>query len=425
MNNIAPDIGAENRYRTASETQIVDMLLVAAFVFELENGQREKAIARVTTALDDWIRLGLGFRMSERGERLFDPVEVVNRMKEAGHQGLDRFWLDHFVATSRAFAREWETSAAASASPRSLDAARFSLTLLRRFNLTGMECGQKLRLRLPLPLTQSSEGVEIEPIVAAELSARVTRSEGRLDFQLAAPSAPVVDIAAVMSFTTNGRSTDGLQHEPGSDGSGIYVRPADGLIRVTPRVHELARALAGAERRSLALATRFFHYIIDELMCGMVHYDQVNAEAPGDWVLDHGWYDCQLGSALLVSMCRAYGIPARILSGHMLYRLAPGFHYWAEVWIDGQGWTPFDFLTWDLSEAGRNAAWRDHFAGAVDYRMVTQCFPLRFTGPMSVRLPAAWHLLNAPARDGMEISFTDLDGKLLYCDHVASRKLQD
>lgn len=155
-------------------------------------------------------------------------------------------------------------------------------------------------------------------------------------------------------------------------------------------------------------------------MCGMVHYDQVNADAPGDWVLNAGWYDCQLGSALFASMCRAQGIPARILSGHMLYRLAPGFHYWAEVWIDELGWTPFDLLTWDLSKGGRDLAWRNCFVGKIDYRMVTQCFPLAFTGPMSVRFPPAWHLINAPFDGGMEINFTELDGKLIYCDRVTS-----
>lgn len=423
MKNSPPGILTEDRYRTVVERQIVDMLLVAAFVYELDTGQRESAIARISSALDAWIGLGLGYRMSDRGERMFDPVEVVNRMKWAGYHGYDDFWINHFVPTGRAFFSEWDSV------PKDRipgfghrDPARFSLDLRRIFNLSGIETGQKLRLRLPLPLSQSSQQIEIEPIASADLSPRIIRSEGRLDFQFAAPSDPDVEIAAKISFTTDGRSNDDLAGGAASNGSDVYLRASEGLIRITPRIQALSQALAGPGSNLLDAATAYFHHIVDELMCGMVHYDQVNSDAPGDWVLDSGWYDCQLGSALFVSICRARGIPARILSGHMLYRLAPGFHYWAEAWIDGQGWTPFDFLNWDLSRGGRDADWRNCFVGAIDYRMVTQCFPLAFTGPMSVRFPSAWHLVNAPCSGGMKINFTELGGKLIYCDRITSQR---
>jgi Transglutaminase-like superfamily len=422
LKNPPPGIRTENRYRTVSEQQIIDILLVAAFVYELNSGERQSAVARIRSALEAWIELGLGYRTTDRGERMFDPVEVVNRMKWAGYRGLDDFWINHFVATGRAFFGEWDAPPGSHSRPHRREPARFSVSLRRIFNLDGIGVGQKLRLRLPLPLSQSSEQVEIESQVSPNLSARIARSEGRLDFQFAAPPEPVVEIAAKLSFTTDGLSRDDVPGHLASERRDVYLRTSEGLIRVTPRIQALAHELAGTDRSHSEIATRFFHYIIDELMCGMVHYDQVNVDAPGDWVLDGGWYDCQLGSALFTSMCRACGIPARILSGHMLYRLAPGFHYWAEVWIDEQGWTPFDFLTWDLSQGGRDIAWRNSFAGTIDYRMVTQCFPLAFTGPMSVRFPAAWHLVNRPSPTGMDINFIELEGKLIYCDRVSSQK---
>jgi hypothetical protein len=423
LKNIAPGIRTEDRYRTVSERQIIDMLLVAAFVFDLEAGRREDAVARVSAGLNSWIMLGLGYRMSDDGERMFDPVEVVNRMKWSGYQGLDGFWVNHFVATGRAFFGEWNANASDAPSRRRMqDPVRFSVCLRRIFGLDGVEAGRKLRLRLPLPLSQSSEQVEIESTAPAGLSTRVVRSDGRLDFQFAAPSEPVVEIAAKIVFTTDGRSRDDLPGRLASNRRETYLRAHEGLIRVTPRIQALARAIGEKGAGDLEIAKSFFHYVIDELMCGMVHYDQVNADMPGDWVLDSGWYDCQLGSVLFVSMCRAWGIPARILSGHMLYRLAPGFHYWAEVWIDEHGWTPFDFLTWDLSKGGRDTAWRNSFAGKIDYRMVTQCLPLAFTGPMSVRFPTTWHLINAPVNGGIDINFTELDGKLIYRDRVTAQK---
>jgi hypothetical protein len=109
----------------------------------------------------------------------------------------------------------------------------------------------------------------------------------------------------------------------------------------------------------------------------------------------------------------------------VMYRLAPGFHYWAEAWIEGRGWTPFDFLNWDLSKAGSDLQWRGSFVGAVDYRLVTQCFPLVCTGPMSVRFPPAWHLTNKAFSNGLEIRFAELDGKLIYSDRISCRLLHD
>lgn len=421
MTSRPPGIRTDDRYRTVGERQIVEMLLVAAFVSELDAGKWADAAAQVVAALDRWIDLGLGYRVSDRGERLFDPVEVINRMKWAGYHDQDRFWTDHFVATTRGFLGEWDNTTARPDQPACRRPARFSLTLRRLFHLNDIEAGRKLRLRLPLPLSQSSDDVEIEPAVAPDLAARINRSEGRLEFQLPAPSDPFVEIGATITFRTNGWS----KHEvaaASADENEIYLRPNEGLVRVTPRIYALSQKLAGEERDRFKIVTRFFHYLIDELMCGLVHYDQIDTEAPGDWVLDGGWYDCQLGSSLLVSMCRASGIPARLLSGHMLYRLAPGFHYWAEVWIEGKGWTPFDFLTWDLSKGGHDTVWRNCLAGAIDYRMVTQCFPLRFIGPMSVRFPPSWHLVNAPISRGMNISFTELDGKLIYSDRVQFRE---
>jgi hypothetical protein len=41
---------------------------------------------------------------------------------------------------------------------------------------------------------------------------------------------------------------------------------------------------------------------------------------------------------------------------------------------------------------------------------------------MSVRFPAAWHLITAPSSSGMETCFSELDGRLIYSDHVSVRK---
>ena len=84
-----------------------------------------------------------------------------------------------------------------------------------------------------------------------------------------------------------------------------------------------------------------------------------------------------------------------------------------------RGWTPFDLLAWDLSAGGRDAAWRDLFAGAIDYRMKTQIFPDIFTGAPGVPMGAGFHrLLSLDGAATRTSVVTIPDGALIYADTV-------
>ena len=191
---------------------------------------------------------------------------------------------------------------------------------------------------------------------------------------------------------------------------------------MTPRIAALADRLAGTESASSAVSA-FWNYLMDTLRIGAIRYDEVSADTAVDGLLDGNWCDCQLGSALFISLCRARGLPARMLGGHFLYRLAPTKHYWAEVWLDGQGWLPFDCLSWDLSAGGQDATWRNWFAGRIDHRMATECFPRSFLGPMSVRLPPAWQMLQTASGAGIEVAFSDVaTGSPVFGDCVWARQ---
>jgi hypothetical protein len=416
-----PQLGSrpDTCYRTVSEGRVIEILQLAGWAFELEAGRRTDITALTTAALQTSVELGLGYEISGRGERLFDPVEVVNHLKWAGLKGLNNFWINRFVATGRGLVREWH-STVGEATPAKLGACRFSVRLRRTFDLRRLEPGAKVRLRIPVPLQGSSmHEVEVSPNVPARLSARVSRQNGRLDVVFAAPVEPIVEIGADMCFSNNPSAISLDFRRLGAFETEVYLRPNEGLVRTTSRIYALSQSLCGPEKQPWEIVTAAWNYMIDDLICGMVHYDQVSVDTPCDWVLDSGWYDCQLGSALFVSLCRSRGIPARIMSGHLLYRLAPTNHFWAEAWINGRGWIPFDFLSWDLSEGGRDTAWRNHFFGIVDYRMVTQCLPLAFTGPMSIRFPNAWHMIQTRADPGIDIRFTDLEGGLIYSDQIS------
>ncbi len=408
---------ADARYRTIPESDIIELLLLVSWAYEIEAGERPAAQAETSAALESWIGQGLGHRPGVDGQRLFDPVEVINYLKWAGLAGTDRYWEDHFVATHRRFVREFRGEPGDGAWPDIAAPRRFRLKLRRSFDLQGFAGGASVRLRAPLPLAGAYlDDLRVTPVLPENFARDATLREQCLELRLKVPAERRITIGADVLFTAHNPA--GRAVPPTAQEAELYRRKSEGFIRVTPRIEALAAELGGGLPAQEAVAA-FWAYLMGELCSGMVRYGDVPAEAPGDWVLDHGWYDCQLGSALLVSLCRARGIPARIVSGHLLYRVQPISHYWSEIWLEGLGWCPFDVICWDLSRGGQDRAWAEAFAGRMDYRLVVQCLPLVFTGPMSLHFPQAWHMVQVPAGRGVDIAYTNADdGSLIYRDHA-------
>jgi hypothetical protein len=103
---------SDARYRTIPESSIIALLLLVSWACEVDAGERLAAEAATSAALEAWVGSGLGYRLDAQGERLFDPVEVINFLKWAGLTGADRYWDDHFVATHRRFVQEFRSEAA-------------------------------------------------------------------------------------------------------------------------------------------------------------------------------------------------------------------------------------------------------------------------------------------------------------------------
>jgi Transglutaminase-like superfamily len=382
------------RYRTASETQIRDFILLSGWAFEFqagESGLEEKA----AEALDRFVALGLPFRQSQKGRR-FDPVETLNFIKWMGLAGKDFFWVDRFVETGRRLVR-------AQAS-----AGRYSVALRRTVNIEPLNGQGAVRLRLPIPLVSPSlSNLTIVGASAGPLATRI--GADRIEARGPRPAGREATLEARFSFSVSSEAVD-------RDRGGLErcLAPNEGLIQVTPRISALADACAAGVATPAETVRRFWDFILDNLCLGAVHYDAVaSAPSAGEWALNSGWFDCRVGSALLASLCRARGVPARLLSGYLLYPAAPTFHFWVEVWLGPEGWTPFDLMGSDLSVGGRGTAWRDHFAGRVDARMTTTCMPLRFTGSPGVRYPPLWRVVSSGIPGGAATSVESVDTSAL------------
>jgi hypothetical protein len=401
--SISSGIRFGDHYRNVPEERILDAVHLSGWVYE---NKKTHAREHSRQAINHCIEMGLGVRHTQ-GTRLFDPVEVLNFIKWMDLKGHDTFWADQYVATGRRLVEDLA----------SLDDGKaFKIDLRRTFHIH--KAVRRTRLRMPLPLASDHlTEIEVSPFADIAECIQFGISPGRLEALLVTRDAGDLTIGATLSFNAS------RQHvSPGgtlcAEETELYLRPQEGLIVVSERVHALAHSLMPAKQEALKTVRVFWNYILNELICGAIHYDQVRFDAPCDWVLEAGWFDCQLGAALLATLCRASGIPARLVGGHLLYKLAPTIHYWAEVWLDGQGWMPVDFLGWDLSRGGRDAGWRDRFFGSLDHRMTTQVMPLTFTGAIGLAVPKDFIVLQTARNTGVEIALLGADGTPCYTDYI-------
>jgi len=380
-------------HRSVDRAAIRAMLRLGGCLFD---GDHE-AIAAIDALLDGLLASGLPTGVDGR----LDPTEVVNLMIAEGLDGRSAFWRDRYVTTGRRLVSDLG---------REHGPRRFEIAFARCFDISRHVPGTRLRLRLPMPVADahlSNLAVTVE-----QGPAKIAIMPGRLEAKIVAGSAARLTIAARIGFTAHPGVPHGDAPSPCERETWLAAR--EGPIVVTARVRALARALGGSEPTDRV--RRFRDHLIDAFVCGPVHPDRIGPGPATDWVLDQRRYDCRLGAALLIALCRASGIPARLIGGYLLWA-APTEHYWAEIWLPDQGWTPHDLLAWDLSAGGRDADWRDIYAGAVDCRMKTQVFPDIFTGAPGIAMPPALQRLPRAIDGGTETRFVTIpDGAPLYTD---------
>ena len=395
----------------------MDLILVHGWAFELRDpAQSRRAAAEAWEALDRLVALGLPFASGADGVRRFDPSEVLNFVVWTGLQGLEPLWRSRFTPTGRRLA--WEARESGwrldRPPPNEGDDIAFHVELSRTFRGKGPGRG---RFRLPLPIEDATlDDLEVA-FRGPEGNCQLVQSPARLDV-LTAPS-PGQPVTAGVALDFTARPWAPRPAPLSADERELYTRPREGLVKVTAPVVELASRLASGRPEPMALLAAFWDYALDELCCGVIRYDALDPARPLDWVLENGWFDCQLGAALIVAVCRARRIPARIAGGYLLRPTSPCAHYWAEVWLEETGWTPFDLISWDLSAGGADGAWRHAGFARLDACMTTQRLPRLFNGVGSVRLPPAWRLLSRAVGRGVETElYQAAAGALVYSERI-------
>jgi transglutaminase-like putative cysteine protease len=403
------DLGTrgDGRYRVIDQHRIVANLVRNFYPYEAVV-DRSRATAEAERLLERWIAAGLPVRM-DRGVRKLDPFEACNFALQAWIDDQDPVWFSHQVASSRRMIREVREQATPS--------TRFAVTFRREFNLRPLASATHVRLRLPLPIDSASvESTRIEPV--ARLATTSLVAAGRLEVRFPMPYPALESLwVEATSMVSGGVVGIALNEDTACDGYDVssadyrlYTRRDEGLIRVTAAVEQLGDQIAPANAPPTQMIKRIWDYFTTRMRIGFIHYDELDADDPLGTLIARAWCDCHTGSALFAALARSRGIPARIVSGAVVYPIAPSQHSWLEVLLPPHGWLPIDIFGGLLAARSLvDPEWSNCFLGYVDPRLVTQRLPQIFVGAPGVKLSREWYLLQSLTEGGADWTLGSLD----------------
>jgi len=167
-----------------------------------------------------------------------------------------------------------------------------------------------------------------------------------------------------------------------------FLEP-DRLVPVTGLPAQLAEQETKGTTTPLEKAKDIYEYVFrtmkyDKSGTGWGHGDTL-------WACDSKHGNCTDFHSVFISMARAEKIPARFQIGFPLpadrnSAEIPGYHCWAEFYLDSIGWVPVD-----ISEAWKHPEKHDYFFGAHDVNR------MQFTEGRDLRL--------APAQEGPPLNY--------------------
>jgi transglutaminase-like putative cysteine protease len=178
-----------------------------------------------------------------------------------------------------------------------------------------------------------------------------------------------------------------------------YLQP-DRLVPVTGVPAQLAADQTKNATTQLEKARAIYDYVFstmryDKSGTGWGHGDTL-------WACDSKRGNCTDFHSVFMSMARSQNIPSRFEIGFPLpadkhSSEIPGYHCWAEFYVDRMGWIPVD-----ISEAWKHQEKKDYFFGAHDTNR------MQFTMGRDLKLN--------PAQDGPPVNYlvypyVEVDGK--------------
>lgn len=115
-------------------------------------------------------------------------------------------------------------------------------------------------------------------------------------------------------------------------------------------MHRLADSIVKDEQNPYLKARLIYDFVVNFMS---YQYPPPNRDWRAISALRTHRGDCAVYSFLFTSLCRAVGVPARPVAGHVIFiNNAVSMHFWAEFFIPRYGWIPVDANYGDYQVAG-------------------------------------------------------------------------
>ncbi len=120
----------------------------------------------------------------------------------------------------------------------------------------------------------------------------------------------------------------------------FYTSPECGIDSNNPRIIETVEYIVGEEKNPYLQAKLIFDWVCENME---YQFPMSSTDKSAGTALNTHVGDCAVYSFLFTALCRAAGIPARPVMGHIIFindRI--NVHVWSEFYLEKYGWIPVD-----------------------------------------------------------------------------------
>jgi uncharacterized protein (TIGR03000 family) len=276
--------------------------------------------------------------------------------------------------------------------------------------ITDLPAGKKVRIWLPVPLSNDDQKVEI---VSKDLPAEgKIGKESKYDNKMLyveGKAGPDGTLPLKVVYRVTRREVRGAEKEkPDATEVAMYLKP-DALVPIDGKPLDLIKGKDIPKDQTDAA-----HILYDVVNNHMKYSKEGTGWGRGDsvWACDSKYGNCTDFHSVFISLARSQKIPAKFEIGFPLPEKRgegeiPGYHCWAFFRPEGKGWTPVD-----ISEANKNPKMKDYYFGNLTENRVS------FTTGRDITL--------VPKQDGEPLNFfvypyVEVDGKAYPAEKIKKK----
>ena len=274
------------------------------------------------------------FRIDPEARKVFEAVNGVTR-------DVEDVYLDEYNREVIAAVR--------STGQNLVKPVRFTIKYELTVKPDAVPAGETVRAWMPFPREDQDSQREVKLISASEPDYVIAPDEVEhksIYMEKKAEAGKPTVFSYTFSFTGSNEwydfaPEDCKPYDTASELYKTYTAQRKTHVIFTDRIRALADSLTAGIDNPYLKVKSIYGWIVKTFPWASAREYSTIENIPM-YVLENGHGDCGQVGLLLVTLCRAAGIPARWQSGWMLHPGAVNMHDWSEVYYEGIGWVPTD-----------------------------------------------------------------------------------